>query len=286
MPNLRFLLRVSRPRFWFYTLGPFLIGLVSAVADKRELLDWRVFVFILFFTLPANLLIYGINDIFDYETDKLNPKKAGYEILVQPKAHRSLIFWICLLNVPFVLAVCFFSPTALPSLAGFLFFSIFYSAPPVRAKVFPFLDSIFNVLYFFPAAFAYQMLTGSFPPVPVVFAAGLWTMAMHAYSAIPDIKADKEAGLHTIATQLGDSGTHLFCMTCFAISFAIGAMFIPPSSRFAPILGVAALLYLVLIFVSYRNNQEEDLSIYRFFPYLNTASGFLLFWSIAWPKFF
>jgi hypothetical protein len=41
------------------------------------------------------------------------------------------------------------------SLLGFLFFGIFYSAPPIRAKEIPFLDSFFNILYVFPGIAAY-----------------------------------------------------------------------------------------------------------------------------------
>ena len=41
---------------------------------------------------------------------------------------------------------------------------------------------------------------------------------MHAYSAIPDIKADTKAGLDTIATLLGRGWTHAFCIACFAVA--------------------------------------------------------------------
>jgi 4-hydroxybenzoate polyprenyltransferase len=35
-----------------------------------------VVLLMIYFTYPANLLVYGVNDIFDYETDKLNAKKT------------------------------------------------------------------------------------------------------------------------------------------------------------------------------------------------------------------
>ena len=38
--------------------------------------------FVVYFLIPANILIYGINDIFDYDTDKLNPKKGTYEAFI------------------------------------------------------------------------------------------------------------------------------------------------------------------------------------------------------------
>jgi lycopene elongase/hydratase (dihydrobisanhydrobacterioruberin-forming) len=36
-------------------------------------------------------------------------------------------------------------------------------------------------------------------------------MAMHAYSAIPDIQPDTEAGLTTTAVYLGKQGTLIYC---------------------------------------------------------------------------
>ena len=174
------IIRTSRPRFWIYLFGPYLIGLTAGASSPSDLLRLDSILFGIFFLLPANLLVYGVNDIFDFETDSVNPKKAGYESFVGPERRQKLLVSIGLLNLPFLIAAILLAPAALPSLAGFLFFSVLYSAPPVRAKAVPILDSLFNILYVLPGAFAYQMLTGSFPPAWAVIAAGLWTAAMHA----------------------------------------------------------------------------------------------------------
>lgn len=276
-----FLLKVSRPRFWIYVFGPYLVGLAAGISSREDLLRLYVLFFAIFFLLPANLLIYGINDIFDWETDRLNPKKAEYETLVRPESHRRLAIWIVVLNLPFVAATYFFAPQALPSLAGFIFFSVFYSAPPIRAKAVPIIDSIFNVLYVFPGAFAYQMVTGEFPPLLVLAAGWLWTMAMHAYSAIPDIKADREAGVATVAKLLGRSGTLVFCLACYLASGLLSF----------PFLGYAAIagggVYSAMIAISFFSKSSDGIfSIYQRFPIVNAIVGFALFWYVAWPKFF
>ena len=72
-------LRISRPRFWLYLLGPFLIGAIAA--DTANFFWPALAVFAFYFTFPANMLIYGVNDIFDYEADKHNPAKKGSELL-------------------------------------------------------------------------------------------------------------------------------------------------------------------------------------------------------------
>lgn len=281
MPEIRFLIKISRPRFWLYVLGPYLVGLVAAAARSEDLFRLDVLLFGLYFIFPANLLIYGINDVFDFETDRRNPKKSKYELLVRPESHRPLLKWIAFLNIPFVVATYFLAPQALPSLAGFIFFSVSYSAPPIRAKAIPIIDSAFNILYVFPAAFAYQMITGSFPPLILFAAAGLWTMAMHAYSAIPDIVADREGGVNTIATLLGPGWTHLFCGLCYA---AAGILSVTEITWIA---AIGMLVYVPLMrFSDLAEYPSGVTEIYRFFPALNAIFGFSLFWYVAWPKFF
>lgn len=281
MSSLQFLSKVSRPRFWLYVFGPYIVGLAAGASTRDDFLRIENLVFGLYFLLPANLLVYGVNDIFDWETDRLNPKKDEYEMLVRPESHRQLWIWIVLLNLPFVVAACFLAPGALRSLVGFSFFSVFYSAPPIRAKAIPVVDSLFNILYVFPAAFAYQMMTGSFPPWTVIVAGALWTMAMHAFSAIPDIDADREAKVRTVATFLGKNGTILFCLIAYLASAALafqylGIWVIIPAAVYATLIG----------FSWSSKNTDGVFQIYQRFPIVNAVIGFALFWMIAWPKFF
>ncbi len=275
-----FLLKISRPRFWIYVFGPYLIGIAAAFQNTSELYGVGVILFGVYFLFPANLLIYGINDIFDYETDRFNPKKTAYEGIVSPERRLSLLKYIAAFNIPFLIAAVLYFPQTLLALFGFLFFSISYSAPPIRAKTKPFLDSVFNILFVFPAIFAYVLIAGMFPSILAVAAAAYWTMAMHAYSAIPDIESDRAANIRTIATWLGSDGTHIFCLACYGISAAIAYQFL---GIFTLIFAAA---YIVMIAVSYRLNRLNRLfEVYRFFPYLNTAVGFVLFWVIAYQKF-
>jgi 4-hydroxybenzoate polyprenyltransferase len=279
MPDARFLFKVSRPRFWLYIFGPYIVGLAAAAFASEDLYRPAVLLFALYFLFPANLLVYGINDIFDYETDRLNPKKTEYEQLVSPPAHRWLYIAILVLNLPFVVAAYFLAPQALPSLAAFVFLSVFYSAPPIRAKAIPILDSFFNFLYVLPAAFAYQMVTDSFPPITIMIAGGLWTAAMHAFSALPDIGSDRKAGLSTIATLLDRSGTLLFCMAAYMLSAILA---FPHLGR----IGIfAGLIYCGIMLFALTNEESEKLfRIYRIFPLINSLVGFALFWYAAIPK--
>ena len=279
MSDIGFLFRVSRPRFWIYIFGPYLVGIAAAAVGRADFLRPDAIIYAVYFLVPANLLIYGVNDIFDYETDRLNPKKEGYEELVRPTERGGLIAAILLLNLPFLIETFFVAPTALVAQAGFLFFSIFYSAPPIRAKTKPIVDSAFNILYVFPGIFAYKMISGVYPPLAIIAAAGMWTMAMHAYSAVPDIEADREAGVATVATFLGARSTLLFCLALYIASAVLTFKYL------GAVTVAIALIYVAMIFASLLQTDREKLfAIYRRFPIVNAGIGFAIFWFVAIKK--
>ncbi len=266
------LLRISRPRFWIYLLGPFLIG-VAANGLNQPLLP--ILIYGLYFTVPANLLIYGVNDIFDYQTDILNEKKQGYETLVRPNDRRALWTAIAITNLPFLVPFLLtgtFQPYGCITFLGFLFFGIFYSAPPIRAKAIPFLDSIFNVLYFLPGLFGYLLQSSvSSIDVSLLIAASFWCMAMHAYSAVPDIRADRGANLQTIATALGRERTLWFCAILYG---AAAILCIHVLGWLAYLLGS---IYVGLMACSmYAQSDEKLFRFYTWFPRLNSLAGFAL----------
>ncbi len=281
MQEIMFWLKVSRPRFWIYIFGPFLIGSVSAISQKYELLNWNFFLFSLFFLVFANLLIYGINDIFDYESDILNAKKQDYETLVTPERRRKLWLIILLTTIPFLILTGFQNISAIFAMSGFLFFSIFYSAPPIRAKTIPLIDSIFNILYVFPGIFGYFLLGGTNLSWEICLAGTFWVMAMHAFSAVPDIDSDQAAGFKTIATWLGGKRTLIFCAVLYLLAGIL-------TFKYLDVFGVlATFTYLIMIMISLWNySQAHIFAVYRYFPWLNTIIGFALFWDIAISKFF
>jgi 4-hydroxybenzoate polyprenyltransferase len=277
--TLRQYLTISRPRFWPYLLGPYVVGVAAGGGELLAPLAWLI-VIGLFFAYPANFIIYGINDVYDYETDKLNPKKQGYEALVKPESRwlvmRHALAWIVVgyLLLEFVPG---HNDPAAWGLLGFYFFGVLYSMPPVRAKTKPFLDSVFNILYVFPALVGYGLAADRFPKWQLLVAAGLWCMAMHAYSAIPDIAADKKAKLRTVATVLGARGTLFFCALCYT-----GAAIL--SYRW---LGVFALgagaVYLAMMAVTLLNpTRDRVFKLYKYFPYLNMLVGMALFFWVIW----
>ncbi len=270
----RALLPLSRPRFWIYLLGPYLIG-IAASPDID--ISVRLVLIGVFFTLPANLLVYGFNDIFDYETDKHNEKKRGYEELLDPEGRKALTNILALMGITGILLVL---PESVPTAAkwgmtGFYFFGLGYSVPPIRAKTKPFIDAYFNILYIFPAFVSYGLLTGSYPAAGAVLAGACWCAAMHAYSAVPDIRADQKAKISTIATVLGKQKTLIFC----SVNYLLAAVFALQWLGILSVVGGA--IYLWLMFVSQRvTTREQFFRYYTYFPTINMLLGAGLFFYI------
>jgi 4-hydroxybenzoate polyprenyltransferase len=262
-----------------YVFGPYIVGALCGAEAPAQLFTPLSLAFALFFLFPANLLIYGINDVFDYETDVLNLKKRGYEDLVPPDQRRKIALATAFFCGPFALLLPFLPVASLMALGAFLFFSTQYSAPPIRAKARPIVDSAFNVLYIFPGVFAYFLTGGTRFSWVLFIGAWAWAMAMHAYSAVPDISADEEAGVPTIATLLRLRGTLWFCLALYGFS-ALCAVF---ALKWMSI--ILAIIYAVLVFSSVRAGTEAGvMRIYRYFPLVNTLAGAAIFWFVLWGK--
>lgn len=271
--QIQYLFKTSRTRFWMYVLGPAILGLfISLQSSSLLTFSLSQFLGIIYFTFPANLLIYGVNDIFDGDTDQYNPKKASYENQHSQNQTKFLSTIILLTNLPFITYFTFTQNTqALLYLAAFLFFSIQYSATPIRAKSKPFIDGIFNFLYVAPALFMISLTQPNIVnhnAIPLIIAGTFWCMAMHCFSAIPDIEADQKAGLKTTAVLLGSRGAFVYCFFLYLFTAIITTYYFPLS-------GLPIFIYPLMIIYTYLN-QEKTFQVYKYFPYVNTLVGFLI----------
>ncbi|MDW8279772.1 MAG: UbiA family prenyltransferase [bacterium] len=281
--NFLRIIKISRPRFWIYELGTFFIGYIISINQLNDFLNYNFLIYLFYFLFPANLLIYGINDIFDYETDKLNPKKQQYEELLLPEYHKFVYFWIIITNIPFVI-YSFLSLNFYQNILFllFLFFAYFYSAKPIRAKSIPILDSFFSAShYVFTGIFGFSLINNYdfiyFPFLGFIFGI-FWAIAMHAYSAILDIDYDKSSNIQTIAVLLGVKRTIYLCLVLYGLSFLI-------LYNFNKILILGFIPYAILMVISLKNynNYSNLMKIYKYFPYLNTILPMI--WSILYIYF-
>lgn len=272
--TLSHILKISRPRFWIYELGTFLVGLIAAGTAFTDIPPVSLCVFFVYFLFPANLLIYGVNDVFDYETDKLNKKKEDYEALVKPADQRPLLWIVAAVNAPFVLLAFFLGAKAGIAFAIFLLCAIFYSAPPLRSKTKPVLDSLTSAgHYIATGVFGYYLASGPGIPLNGIIAGLAWAVAMHAFSAVPDINADDKAGLDTIATKLGAQKTIILCAVLYLVAGYIGTLLI------SSWIWILVIVYVGMMAAAhhYRFNDKKLFSIYKIFPTLNAVTGGIIF---------
>ena len=269
-----YLFWLSRPRFWLYLAGPVAIGVVYAASSTSEFFTPLTVALFLYFLFPANVYLYGINDIFDADIDEYNPKKSDEGREVRYTGEGAVIAIVVVSGVLGLGFVPFVPAEATVGMLGFLLLGAAYSAPPLRLKTTPFLDSLSNGLYIMPAIVAYATLAASFPPLLAVAGGWAWTMAMHTFSAIPDIEPDRQAGIQTTATVFGQRLTLTYCAGFWLLAAVLMALV-------HPLLGVPFLAYplFVALIAAFSIDVERA---YWWFPVLNTLVGAALTMGAIW----
>lgn len=213
------LLTASRPLSWVNTAFPFA---AAYLLTTREI-DLALIIGTLFFLVPYNLAMYGINDVFDYASDAANPRKGGVEgALLVPGRHRLTIIAAVALCLPFVIAlVALGDPASWAVLAVSLFAVAAYSVPGLRFKEIPFLDSLTSSVHFVsPAVYGLVLAGAVFTPqlVALLLAFFAWGVASHAFGAVQDVVPDREGGIASIATVLGARRTVRFAIGSWAVA--------------------------------------------------------------------
>jgi 4-hydroxybenzoate polyprenyltransferase len=271
---VRQLLLVSRPLSWIDTAFPF----AAAYLLTAGRIDVPLVVGTLFFLIPYNLAMYGINDVFDYESDLRNPRKGGAEgALLERSAHRRTLIAAAVSTVPFVVFLLVIgSPLSWLVLAVSLFAVVAYSVRGLRFKEVPFLDSATSSVHFVsPAVYGLVLAGAAFTPRLwlVLVAFFLWGVGSHAFGAVQDVVPDREAGIASIATVLGAAATVRFALAAWLLAGA-GMLFTPWPG---PLAAALALPY-VAAAAPYAAVPDAQASAanrgWRRFLWINYACGF------------
>jgi 4-hydroxybenzoate polyprenyltransferase len=267
----------SRPISWVNTAFPFFATywFVNGVIDEKLIIGT------IFFLIPYNLLMYGINDVFDYESDLRNPRKGGIEGAVLDKSLHKITIWASIgLSLGFVIYLLVIGS----DIADFwllltLFAVLAYSVPKLRFKEIPFLDSFTSALHFIgPMLFALALSGVSlfeFKLFSMILAFLGWGMASHAFGAVQDVRADREAGIKSVATAIGARNTVRFSFVLYFLA-GLSLMNAGPHGMVA---AIAAIPYMVII-SPYLNITDQDCERanrgWRKFIWLNFAGGALI----------
>ena len=265
---------VSRPISWLNTAYPFGAALLVSGGEISPLF-W---IGVAYFLIPYNLLMYGINDVFDYESDIRNPRKGGIEGAKEQKSlHPLIITSAIVLNVPFLIYLL--TQGALLSniiLAVVVFFVVAYSIAGLRFKEIPILDSITSSIHFVgPMVYGLSLTGLSSSHLPFIIAFFLWGAASHAFGAVQDIIPDREGKLASIATALGARVTTRLVLAFYVAASALLAL----QGGLAIIVSLAGLLYAANVAPYYFVTDETSATTnkgWRRFIWLNLITGFVV----------
>lgn len=274
----------SRPISWINTAFPFAAAYFLASGE----IDARLIVGTLFFLIPYNLLMYGVNDVFDYPSDLRNPRKGGIEGgLLEPKYHRPTLLISFGLAIPFTIYLLL-AGNLLSGLVllAVLFLVIAYSLGGLRFKEIPFLDSFTSAMHFVgPMLFALTLTETRFDLRVwlVTLSFTLWGMASHAFGAVQDIRADREAGIASIATVLGAKATVRIAFVMYLVA-GVTTLFL--GDRY-PQAALAALPYLFVVGREWQitdDTCEQANRGWRRFIFLNFLAGAIVSAVIIGPQ--
>ena len=269
-----YLFWLSRPRFWLYLAGPVAVGVVYAADAPADFFQPLALALFAWFLVPANLFLYGVNDIFDVDIDEENPKKGEGGREVQYTGDGVVVMVVYLAGAVGTLFGFALTVEGIYALAAFYALAVEYSAPPLRFKTTPFLDSLSNGLYVLPGVVAYIAIAAESPPLLAVAGGWLWTMGMHTFSAVPDIEPDRKAGIDTTATVLGERWTLVYCAAVWLAAAALMGVL-------HPLLGAVFGIYPVLTVLFALSEVSVDRA-YWWFPVINTVAGAALTMGGVW----
>lgn len=271
--TIRVIFSSSRPISWVNTAFPY--GLAYLLSGGN--LDWLFWVGVIFFLIPYNIAMYGINDVFDYESDIRNPRKGGVEgAMVAKKYHTTLLAASVITTVPFLVVLyAAGNVTSAVWLTISMAAVIAYSAPVLRFKERPLLDAITSSIHFTSPALVGATIISADISGDFWLALGaffLWGMASQILGAVQDVRADREAGLASIATAMGARGaTRLATIIYLAAASLVFALPAP-----AWIVGIAALTYVINAgrFWNITDGTCEDANrAWKVFLWLNYLTG-------------
>jgi 4-hydroxybenzoate polyprenyltransferase len=223
--SLKQIFWTSRPLLSLCMVFPFLLGFATSKAPVSPYFGINLFLF----SLPLGFVLFGVNDVFDYESDRLNPRKNTLFGTTLPKPLHSvvlktsiflsiLIFGFSLITGNWLNIIC----TGLG-----LIFAFLYSVPPLRLKTKPPLDILSNIVGFFSLFLAGFSYGGTFLDFfRIIGWTNIWVgvfllFAIGVQSSLADYHEDLLAGDKTIAVRLGRPGSIFVSSLMYFVALVI-----------------------------------------------------------------
>lgn len=177
---------------------------------------------LILFSFPINFFIYGLNDLYDSKSDRINERKQGVQGFAPTDEEMvwiKKIVWIP--GVVFCIVSFFSWDIQHVFLAIFaMILPVVYSHPKViRAKEIPIFDCfVSGAGYCMPALLSYSLHGNILNIPPYLFLILLPFAGIHAITTLLDVDVDKAAGMRTTGTTLGKNKTIIFLLLIFFVA--------------------------------------------------------------------
>jgi 4-hydroxybenzoate polyprenyltransferase len=158
-------------------------------------------------TFPMNLIGCGLNDIYDYESDRRSSRRRAVWGAVVRNEDRPFVYRAAICMMPLVvLGACLTrNSDNIVATVALLLVAWLYSVPPLRLKERPPLDSLANGFGYFLLPFIMGYCLNANPrEMPLkYYLLTLCVCGIHALATAADYDADRAAGHRTLAVQYG-----------------------------------------------------------------------------------
>ncbi len=251
MNQVSFWLKVSRPGLWFATLWLYLMP-TSGLDIWNSSNFWLGLFYV---TFPLNFMIYGWNDINDYEIDQANPRKDSFWFGARGSKVQLSKLWKAILLVQVVTFPFFIWEVGLKMLylyLALLFVNYIYNHSKYGLSSRPPLEIVCQIGYLLVVPFSVWLNGVEALPWQTYFYLLLFAFQSHLIGEVMDIEPDRKAGRKTTATQIGIKKTKLIIIFIVALETAL-LLFVFDEYIFGGMMGLAfawLVIDLLLIFKS------------------------------------
>jgi len=204
---------------------------------------------LLFCTFPLNLLVYGWNDIADFEIDQFNPRKGNFLFgaLSTRKQIERLPFFIIAI---FLFSLAFLLLAAPNSIMLYLFLMLMvnwlYNKRKGGLRTRPPFELISQIGYLLIVPFSMAINEVDFIHPAIWVYLFLFAMQSHLMGEVMDIDSDRMSGRKTTATQIGMRKTKILIAFVIFKSNRYSLLQMKIFSLGSNVIAIATMIYVYL----------------------------------------
>ncbi|MEM9399091.1 MAG: UbiA family prenyltransferase [Verrucomicrobiota bacterium] len=220
LKNALFWLKVSRPGLWFATIWLYLLP-TSQMNIWQSIPFWFGFIYCCF---PLNFLIYGWNDIVDFEIDTKNPRKDNFLFGARGSKEQLAHLWkpiVISQLITYPLAIFWGGWKMLLILITLIFLNAIYNWPSRGLRSRPPWELLCQVGYVLVVPFSIWINNTAALPWATYAYLLLFAFQSHLIGEIMDLESDRDSGRITIATQMGMKFTKLLIIVIVSLEVAL-----------------------------------------------------------------